>query len=107
MYRSIDLIKTGKRIKEQVMEAGYDVKGLQEYLELSCPQSIYRWFQGRILPSVEHLSALSQLLGVHMEDLLVLRSIRVECAYEWVQYNSLVTFTRLIMYNNSIGLSVQ
>ena len=36
-------------------------------------KSIYRWFKGSILPSVEHLCALSRLLNVHMEDLLVLQ----------------------------------
>ena len=36
-------------------------------------KSIYRWFKGSILPSVEHLCALSRLLDVHMEDLLVLQ----------------------------------
>lgn len=52
-----------------IKAAGYDVKYIQQYLHLSCPQSIYRWFKGKILPSVEHLSALSILLGVHMEKL--------------------------------------
>ena len=38
---------------------------------LSCPQPIYRWFKGQILPSVNHLFVLSKLLNVHMEELLV------------------------------------
>lgn len=53
--------------------AGYDVKYIQEYLNLSCPQPVYRWFKGQILHSVEKLCALSNLLGVHMEELLVLQ----------------------------------
>lgn len=53
--------------------AGYDVKYIQEYLNLSCPQPIYRWFKGQNLPTVEKLYALSILLGVHMEELLVLQ----------------------------------
>lgn len=35
-------------------------------------QPVYRWFKGQNLPSVEKLCALSSLLGVHMEELLVL-----------------------------------
>lgn len=73
MYQSIDQKKTGIKLKAMVKAAGYNVKYIQEYLHLSCPQSIYRWFKGHILPSVEHLCALSSLLGVHMEDLLVLQ----------------------------------
>lgn len=74
MYPPIDLEQTGIKLKSMIIAAGYDVKYIQQYLHLSCPQSIYRWFKGKILPSVEHLSALSILLGVHMEELLVLKN---------------------------------
>ena len=73
MYQPIDQIKTGIKLKMLVYAAGYEYKDIQEYLYLSCPQSIYRWFKGKILPSVEHLYALSKLLNVHMEDLLVMQ----------------------------------
>lgn len=78
MYQSIDQIKTGAKIKEMLRTAGYEVRDIQKYLHLSCPQSIYRWFKGKILPSVEHLCALSRLLNVHMEDLLVLKGQSIE-----------------------------
>lgn len=68
----IDQHRTGKKLKIMLKLAGYDVKYLQEYLNLSCPQPVYRWFKGQTLPSVEKLCALSNLLGVHMEELLVL-----------------------------------
>lgn len=73
MYQPIDQIKTGMKLKKMLETAGYSVKDIQEYLHLSCPQSIYRWFKGKILPSVDHLYALSRLLNVHMEDLLVMQ----------------------------------
>ena len=73
MYQPIDQVKTGIKLKMLLKAAGYDVKYIQEYLHLSCPQSIYRWFKGKVLPSVEHLYALSKLLNVHMEELLVLQ----------------------------------
>lgn len=70
-YQNIDLIKTGEKIENMIRNAGYDVKYIQSYLQLSCPQPIYRWFRGQILPTVDHLYMLSKLLKVHMEDLLV------------------------------------
>lgn len=73
MYPNIDMEQTGQKIKEMITAAGYDVNDIQAYLQLSCPQSIYRWFKGKVLPSVEHLCALSILLGVHMENLLVMK----------------------------------
>ena len=54
------------------------MRDIQKYLHLSFPQSIYRWFKGKILPSVEHLCALSRLLNVHMEEFLVLQEQSME-----------------------------
>ena len=71
MYENIDMKKTGILLKETIEKAGYTVKDIQKILHLSCPQPIYRWFKGIILPSVEHLYVLSRLLKIHMEDLLV------------------------------------
>ena len=73
MYRPIDQVETGRKLKQMIESAGYDVKDIQKYLYLSCPQSIYKWYKGKALPSVDHLSALSRLLHVHMEELLVLK----------------------------------
>ena len=70
-YPNIDMQKTGKRIRHFIEKAGYNPRMIQKYLHLSCVQPIYRWYKGSILPSVDHLFMLSELLGVHMEDLLV------------------------------------
>ena len=71
MYENIDMKKTGLLLKARIEKAGYTVKDIQTILHLSCPQPIYRWFKGMILPSVDHLYVLSRLLKIHMEELLV------------------------------------
>ena len=71
MYENIDMKKTGLLLKEKIEKDGYTVKDIQSVLHLSCPQPIYRWFKGIILPSVDHLYVLNRLLNLHMEDLLV------------------------------------
>ena len=68
---SIDMIETGKRLKKLAQRRGYSVKDIQQYLGLSCPQPVYRWYKGVILPSVDNLLRLSELYQVHMEELLV------------------------------------
>lgn len=73
LYPNIDMEKTGIHLKHLLDTAGYTVKEIQQYLHLSCPQPIYRWFKGKILPSVDHLLMLSELLDIHMEELLVKR----------------------------------
>lgn len=70
-YTSMDMIMTGHLIKRLVSEAGYSVSEVQHRLGLSCPQPIYRWYKGQNLPSVDNLFILSDMLGLHMEDLLI------------------------------------
>lgn len=65
------MIETGKRLKKLAQRNGYTVKDIQQYLGLSCPQPVYRWYKGVILPSVDNLLRLSELYQVHMEELLV------------------------------------
>lgn len=96
MYQPIDQIKTGIKLKMLISAAGYEVKDIQEYLYLSCPQPVYRWYKGKILPSVEHLCALSKLLNVHMEDLLVMRGESIDDdMIEWIND---ATVIRLLSY---------
>ena len=68
---SIDMESTGRMLKRMIKKSGYKIKELQDYLNLSCPQPIYRWCNGTVLPSIDHLYALSKLFHVHMEDMLV------------------------------------
>ena len=100
MFQSIDQVKTGIKLKMMLKAAGYDVRDIQEYLHLSCPQSIYRWFKGKILPSVEHLCALSRLLNVHMEDLLVLQGQSAE--NNVVEVTDDARIRRLLLYMKCI-----
>ena len=74
-YPNIDMKQTGIRLKSVIESAGYTPRIIQDYLHLSCVQPIYRWYKGKILPSVDHLLMLSELLNVHMEDFLVKKDI--------------------------------
>lgn len=71
LYSGIDLVRTGSHLKRLIKQQGYPVKDIQKLMNLSCPQPVYRWFKGQVLPSVEHLYVLSKLLEIHMEELLV------------------------------------
>lgn len=71
MYPNIHLKGTGIYLKKLILKKGYTVRDIQVLLHLSCPQPIYRWFKGQVLPSVDHLYTLSRLLYMHMESLLL------------------------------------
>ena len=64
---SIDMMRTGLKLQRLARQNGYSVKDIQKYLCLSCPQPVYRWYKGSILPSVDNLLRLSELFHIHME----------------------------------------
>ncbi len=77
LYPNIHQTGTGIYLKILISKRGYTVRDIQRHLHLSCPQPVYRWFKGQVLPSVDHLYALSRLLYVHMENLLLPRRERL------------------------------
>ena len=82
---SIDMKQTGMKLKQYARKKGFSVKDIQHFLGLSCPQPVYRWYKGSILPSVDNLLKLSELFEVHMEELLVKedrKGIRITTEYD-------------------------
>ena len=88
-----------------IESAGYTPRIIQDYLHLSCVQPIYRWYKGKILPSVDHLLMLSELLNVHMEDLLVKKNA-VPVIYDIEKCYVQATQKRFIEYYKKIYPSV-
>ena len=104
-YPNIDMQRTGKKLKHMIESAGYTPRIIQDYLHLSCVQPIYRWYKGKILPSVDHLLMLSELLSVHMEDLLVKKNV-VPVVYDIEQRYAQAAQKRFIAYYKKIYQSV-
>ena len=104
-YPNIDMQQTGRKLKYMIESAGYTPRIIQDYLHLSCVQPIYRWYKGKILPSVDHLFMLSELLNVHMEDLLVKKNA-VPMIYDIEQCYSQAAQKRFMAYYKKIYQSV-
>ena len=47
------------------------VKEIKQFLGLAAMQSIYNWFQGKALPSLDNFYALSSYLGTELDSLIV------------------------------------
>lgn len=67
----IDLVATGENILRLRKEKGLSVRDLQGYFGFEEPQAIYKWQKGKSLPTVDNLYALSALLDVPMDHILV------------------------------------
>ena len=105
IYPNIDMQKTGRKLKRIIESAGFTPCMIQEYLHLSCVQPIYRWYKGLILPSVDHLFMLSELLNVHMEDFVVKKNAK-PIIYDVEQYNIVAVQRRIIAYCQKMYQSV-
>lgn len=67
----IDLEATGKNILRLRQAKGLTVRDMQGYFRFEEPRAIYKWQSGQSLPTVDNLLALSHLLEVSMEEILV------------------------------------
>lgn len=71
VYPGINMGKTGNWLRFICRFKRITVKGLCKQLGISCPQSIYGWFRGKTLPSLDNFYELSQVLDVTLGDLIV------------------------------------
>lgn len=68
--RVIDLEETGKNLKKLMKQRGVGVLEVADVLTTS-PQSVYKWLNGKCLPSIDNLLNLAGILEVTMEQIIV------------------------------------
>lgn len=71
----IDLEKTGQNIKRLRKRANIRIADLQELYGFCTPQAIYKWEQGKALPTIDNLLMLARLFGVTMDEIIVCRRV--------------------------------
>ena len=69
---TIDMVKTGQHITELRVQAGLSVRQLQDIFGFSTPQALYKWQHGTALPTIDNLVGLAAVLGVKVDDILVM-----------------------------------
>ena len=84
MRKVLDKNKTCFRIREVCTKHNVSINQLAEYMDVS-PQTVYSWFGAKKLPSIDHLVELSDLLDVHIGDLIVTREVSLWGAEDSVQ----------------------
>ena len=69
----IDTVATGQNIDSLRISAGMSVRDMQEVFGFSTPQAIYKWIHGTSMPTVDNLVILAALLGVTVDDIVVIK----------------------------------
>ena len=73
MNHIVDKKRTGAHMKKLFEEKNIPVSDIQKELGLKSSQSVYRWYYGEAMPTVDHLYTLACMLHVPIEELLVFR----------------------------------
>jgi len=71
LFPVIDMKLTGEKINTLRRQRGLSVRDLQSLLGFATPQSIYKWQRGETLPAIDNLLALSRILSVPVEEIVV------------------------------------
>jgi len=69
-YPTIDKEGTGQRIRYLMTKCGLSVTDVQKFLGLSTFQAVYHWMNGRSLPTIDNIYALSELFRVPIDDII-------------------------------------
>lgn len=70
-YPIINPAATGDRINTLRKARGLSVSYLKDYFGFSTTNAIYKWLRGDALPSLDNMFALSLLLDVPVNDIIV------------------------------------
>ena len=76
----LDLDATGVKIKTLMKQRGISPRQMQLILNFPYVQTIYNWFAGKNMPTIDNLVVLAQVLGVAMDDIIVTRMVEVDIA---------------------------
>lgn len=67
----LDLAATGAKIKTIMKDKGITARELQIIMDFPYVQTIYNWFAGKNMPTIDNLVVLAKILAVPMDDLVV------------------------------------
>lgn len=75
----IDVEATASKIKSHRIKAGFTVKQIQSIFNFNSPQAIYSWENGSYLPTIDNLIVLSSIYGITVDEIIVTRTVEIEC----------------------------
>ena len=75
----VDPVATGQNIDRLRNAAGLSVKDMQMIFGFATPQAIYKWIHGTSMPTIDNLVILAAVLGVSMDEIVVVGTVSVKC----------------------------
>ena len=75
----VDTVATGQNIDNLRIAAGLSVKDMQMLFGFATPQAIYKWIHGTSMPTIDNLVILAAILGVTMDEIIVVDTVAIKC----------------------------
>ena len=75
----VNPVATGQNINRLRIAAGLSVKDLQMVFGFATPQAVYKWIHGTALPTIDNLVILAAVLGVTMDEIVVVKNYARKC----------------------------
>ena len=75
----VDTVATGRNIDRLRIAAGMSVKDMQMVFGFATPQAIYKWIHGTSMPTIDNLVILAAILGVTLDEIVVVETAAVKC----------------------------
>lgn len=75
----VNTAATGQNIDRLRTEAGLSVKDMQVIFGFATPQAIYKWIHGTAMPTIDNLVILAAMLGVTMDEIVVVDDMARKC----------------------------
>ena len=112
-YPVIDMAATGRNILRLRRARGLSISDMQVYFGFDAPQAIYKWQQGKSLPNIDNIFALSHLLEVPIDEILIPQEPRLKilpqeesCGDHFFGFSSLPVWNNGKMINQSVCVRI-
>ena len=68
----VNMVDTGNNIYHLMKIHKLSVKNLQEKFGFSAPQAIYKWINGKSLPTIDNIVLLAYIFNCKVDDIIVI-----------------------------------
>ena len=75
----VNTVATGQNIDRLRIAAGMSVRDMQMVFGFATPQAIYKWLHGTAMPTIDNLVILAAVLGVKLDDIVVVDEVVSKC----------------------------
>lgn len=75
----VNTVATGRNIDMLRTRAGLSVRDMQMVFGFATPQAIYKWIHGTAMPTIDNLVILAAILGVTLDEIVVVETAARKC----------------------------